>query len=485
MKKLILVFVGLVHFLFAFAQQDSTMSESDKQELRNLFKSKQIMMASLGYYKSRPSFLQENLGAGDYESFWYHDSYFLLGFGQGKYLRPSEYVINKADTFAFNDFSIGLNFNIPKWNIGRRLWDISGVMLVPQIGVCYNVLSAENESIKGLKVLPSLSLQLPYGAIDFRLNMDLRGGNHDFAKGLSFYPEIGIRIDGLYNIFDPEWTSNGHYEGTRTWKTVEIRTTYERDEITRELYEVTIRTETHHVENYNFDAYARNIGPFVAIGPRLTFSNHDFAGNTRMYGLGISGRMPMYGIDFFADYGKMGFASSFEKPEVIGEPKPKDNKINKEDYLFAGTYESGRIGGRIGFDLVESLMRLFYSAPSGSASATKFTRIQGGIGGGYALVNKPQYDRSYAPQYLDSLTTSDYTRLTTSVNDARFGENTTFFTYFISLEVGAVAVSWENYRYKYAPLANVRTMTVSYMLPYNRLIKRYKNLRLMKKVMTE
>lgn len=478
----LLMFMTVV---LAHSQQDSSISVADKQELQNLFRSKQVMMASLGYFKAKPSFLNNTVQADDYQSFWYHDSYLLFGFGQGKYQRPSEYVLNQPDTFAFNDFSLGFNFNIPKWNVGRRLWDISGVMLAPQIGICYNVLNIGDENVKGLKVLPSLSLQLPYGSVDLRVNMDVKGGDHALAKGFSVYPEVGIRIDGLYNIFDPEWVTNGHYEGTRSWKTVDVQTTYERDELSRELYEVTIRTETQHVEHYNFDAYARNIGPFVAIGPRFTFNNLDYAGNTRMFGLGISGRMPMYGLDFFADYGKLGYASSYELPEVIGSPKPDGNKINKKDYLFAGTYDAMRIGGRVGFDVIEGLMRFFYRSPDGGASATKFTRLIGGLGGGYATVESPDYYRSYAPYYLDSLSNADYTRLTSATNDARFGENTTFFTYFISFEVGAVSVSWENYRYKYAPLANVRTMTVSYMLPYNRLIKRYRNLRLMKKAMED
>ena len=80
-KGLVVIFCVLLRIV-VHAQQDTTMSESDKQELRQLFHSKQVMMASLGYYKSNPSFLQGKLNAGDYESFWYHDSYFLLGLGQ-------------------------------------------------------------------------------------------------------------------------------------------------------------------------------------------------------------------------------------------------------------------------------------------------------------------------------------------------------------------------------------------------------------------
>ena len=125
---------------------------------------------------------------------------------------------------------------------------------------------------------------------------------------------------------------------------------------------------------------------------------------------------------------------------------------------------------------------MMYKGHSSNAGlqATKFTRVIGGVGGGYAILSKPSFDRSYANQYFDSLYTADYTLLTTPYNAAKYAENTAFLTWFVCLEVGAVQFSAEWYRYKYAPLANVQTFTIGYMLPYKRLIKRYRTLKTMK-----
>lgn len=464
--------------ILSWGQQDTSLTASEREELKQLFQSKQIMMASLGMYQSSPAFLQKANRAGQYNSFWFQDSYFLLGYGQSKTLTPSSYTSNRTDTLAINDFSIGLQFAFNKASIGHRLWDIKGALLTPSLGVCYNRLTINNEHISGIKLIPALSLQLPYMAIDARINVDLRGGNMPQVNKTAIYPEIGIRLDGLYNILDPFEVTNGHYEGTRQWKTVDISTHYERDENSKDLYEVTVKTTTYHTENYNFDAYARDIGPFVAIGPRYTYNNLEYAGNTRMLGLGYFARMPKFGVDFYADLGKLGFASQYTKKETLNQPKPDDNEIDKKDAKFSGTYDAKRIGGKVSLDLVELIMNAAYrSNGTGGNVATKFSRVMCGIGGGYAFLSNPTYARSYAPLMLDSLSNANYTLLTTAVNDARFGENTTYFSYFISFEVGVVELSLEAYRYKYAPLANVRTVSLSYMLPYNRLAKRYKNLR--------
>lgn len=474
----------LLSSIFARSQQDTTLTESERQELSKLFNSKQIMMASLGMYQSAPAFLQKDYRAGQYNSFWFHDSYFLLGYGQSKTIGQSAYFQNKQDTLAVNDFSIGLQFAFNKASIGHRLWDIKGAMLTPYLGVCYNSLRINDERARGIKLIPAISLQLPYFALDARINMDFRGGNLQQVNKTAIYPEIGLRIDGLYNILDPFDVTNGHYEGTRNWQTVTFSTTYEQDQVSKSWYEVTVKTTTYYTEEYNFEAYARNVGPFVAIGPRYTYNNLDYAGNTRLLGLGYFARMPKFGVDFYADMGKLGFASQYTKKETLGQPKPDDNEIDKNDSKFSGTYDATRIGGKASIDLIELIMSAAYRSGSSTGNvATKFSRVMVGLGGGYAFLKNPTYARSYAPQLLDSLYNSNYTLLTTAINDARFGENTTYFSYFISFEVGVIELSLEAYRYKYAPLANVRTVSLSYMLPYNRLAKRYKNLKRINAVM--
>jgi hypothetical protein len=182
-----------------------------------------------------------------------------------------------------------------------------------------------------------------------------------------------------------------------------------------------------------------------------------------------------------ADAGKLGFASSYNKVQTIDNPIPKEHKINKKDYRFTGTYNASKVTARVGIDAVELFTNLYYGKPTGGVTATKFTRLNFGVGFGFLQVGKPTYDRSYALSYKDSVYLNNYTILSTSRNDAKFADNSIFFTYFISFETGSVMMSLEGYRYKFAGLSNAPTFSVAYLLPYNRLIKKYKALHAIKK----
>lgn len=460
-----------------------------KAQLTALFHSKQIMQSSMGLFIAKPSFLETSFRTGNYKSIWYHDSYFTMGFGTGNFKGFSRPGSEGNDALSFNDFSIGATIPLHKLNKGRRLWDISGILFSPQVSIVYNRLQFNNEGFNGIKLIPAVSLQFPYGAIDARLNVDVRGSKGNPAiRGFAIYPEIGLRLDGLFQVFDPEWVNNGHYEGTKHVRGKDTKTTsyLERNlDGSSTLYEVTVTTEYIRTENYNFDAMVRNVGPFVGLGPRLTIGSHLYSGKTWMAGMGYHMRMPMFGADFMADAGKLGFASSYLKNETVSEPKPSGNKINKSDSRFTGTYNAGRIGGRGSVDLWEWLTRLWYRGHSDDAglNATKFTRLMGGIGGGYAFLSQPTFEYDKARPYYDSLYQNDYTILTTGYNSALYGESTPYFTWFVSFEVGAVQVSMEWFRYKYAPLANVQSVSIGYMLPYKRLIKRYRNLKSLKRIL--
>lgn len=499
LKSGLLLFLFFIHSV-AFSQgsgkdekspdtdSNQTVDTEQKERLKALLHSKQIMQSSMGLFTARPLFLNTPFRTGNYKSIWYNDSYFTMGFGMGSFKGFSRPGSEGNDALPFNDFSIGANIPLHKLSKGRRLWDISGVLFSPQIGIVYNRLQLNSEGFNGIKLIPTASLQFPYGSIDARLNIDVRGSKGNPAiKGFAVYPEIGLRLDGLFQVFDPDWVNNGHYEGTKYIRGKDTKTTsyLERHlDGSSTLYEVTVTTDYIRAENYNFDAMVRNVGPFVGLGPRLTMGSHLYSGKTFMAGIGYHMRMPMFGADFMADAGKLGFASSYLKNETVSDPKPSGNKLNKKDSRFTGTYTAGRIGGRGSVDLWEWLTRLWYKDHSDDAglNATKFTRLMGGIGGGYAFLSQPSFEYDKARPYYDSLYQKDYTILTSGYNSALYGESTPYFTWFVSFEVGAVQVSMEWFRYKYAPLANVQTISVGYMLPYKRLIKRYRNLKSIKRL---
>lgn len=463
-----------------FSQSDSTRSDSlIKLQYKKALQSKDLIMGSLSYSWYKPGFILSDNRLDSWNAVTYQNQWLEIGYGFGNALQQN---YQTKDTIKGSELKIGLNIPFKKITFGKRLYDISGILIVPSINVHYSKVTLGNHYTSGgIKFGPQISLQLPYIGFDFKYNFDLKRKNINIPiKGFSMYPEFSIKVDGLYNLLDPVSVFTGHYKGERQWQTTDTRTnTYREGDFI--VTETTKITTTHH-EKYDFDQYTKSVGPFVAIGPHYTFSNHEYSGNTSMIGLGYYLRAGYLSSDLLLDFGKIGFASKAKHAQTLTDPNPKrdDNTIDKKDFTLRGTYDSKRITARIGLELVELLTRAYYKKVSEGSIATKFTRIQGGFGFGYATIENPRYDNPKGRTLADSIFNNDYTLLSTSRNHAAFGQNTPFTTWFISIEVGAVRLSFENYRYKNAFLANTSSVSIGYLLPYNRLIKKYKAIKHMR-----
>ncbi len=461
----------------ASAQNDSANNEAIKESYRKLLKSKELILGSLTWSVCKPAFLNTENQLGHWDNYSYQNQWIDLGYNTGKALALNG---NRKDTLAAQEFKLGLNIPIKKLMIGNRYQDLRGILLVPNIGFAYTSMTLGSDKVRGFKLAPMASLQFPFFGIDFKLNTDLRFPKaNTMIKGFAIYPEIGIRVDGLYNLMNPQSVYTGHYRGTNTNTSTryEEKTYKDGSDWVTETYKITTTT----VENYDFDNYAMDVGPFVAIGPRYTFKNVPYSGPTSLVGLGYYLRAGLFGTDLLVDHGHIGFASSAKTPQTIYSPDPKNNNgIYKKDYRFTGTYSTTRLTGRVGIELMDLLFRMRYKQSKEGVTPTKFTRIMVGIGGGYATISQPHYNNSSSLARVDSIFNHDFTLLSTSRNHAKFASNTPFFTAFISIEVGAAQVSFEMYRYKNAYLANVGTVSLGYLLPYNRILKKYKSIRHMK-----
>ncbi|MDD2982151.1 MAG: hypothetical protein PHQ74_02070 [Crocinitomicaceae bacterium] len=191
-----------------FAQE----ADTKVQEYKNILNSKEQIMAGITLGLSPANFVKSDYRIGNFKNITYNSQWFTFTYGMGDMLRLDEN--NRMDTSALKEVTFGGNFSLKKLAVGKRLYDMRGILLVPSIGAAVGTRTlAANSSFIG-KVSPAVSLQFPFFAIDLKLhaafdiNKSLIG-----VKSFSLIPEIGIKIDGLYNLLDAQRVHIGHAEG--------------------------------------------------------------------------------------------------------------------------------------------------------------------------------------------------------------------------------------------------------------------------------
>jgi hypothetical protein len=447
------------------------LAQESSEKQPNLLKSKDqiIAGATLSYLPSW--YIKKDFRAGSTQAIQYQSQFLKFGilFSNIQLENPQSHLL---ETFPLREVSIGGTFNFKKLSVGHRLFDIRGILFVPSLDLSFGSMKAGDYSQYNGKITPNVSLQFPYVAIDVKFNTVFRLGKQiPGVKNFSFIPEIGIKFDALYSLLDAEKVYIGHAEGTKKISGTSYSTTSKKEG--DYIVTTTYRHDYTRIIPYSIDRYATVIGPIAAIGPHYGFQNLAYSGPTRTFGIGYYLRGGILSADFIYDFGKIGFASSMEETQTISNPKPDPlGKVNKKDFSNPGYYRAHRFQARIGMDLIELYYSTFGKSLTVERGQGKFTRVIGGIGLGYAALSSPNYENAQGRFIADSIFDNDYTRLSTSANHAKFGSNGTFLTLYCSLEAGAIRVTFESNRYFRANLANVKSISVAYMFPYNRIKKK-------------
>lgn len=449
-----------------WAQSDSTA----KAEYQKILRSKHNITSSIMLSRHTPGFLSKNLRNGSWDAVTWHSQWAEVGYANGNFNSTTD-----SSVFRGSEFHAALYFPINGLAMGRRLYDIRGMLLMPAFSLGYSSLNLNKQITHGLRLSPSLSLQFPFFGIEARFNADYRFNAPNSVKSFSVYPEVGIRIDGLYNLMDPQSVYIGHAEGTITSRNTSYSTTSHREG--DYIVTTTYRTETTTSTPYSIDRYIKSVGAFLAVGPRYTFKDVPYAGRTRLYGLGYYVRTGAWSSDLVLDYGKAGFASSLQNPQNAENPGPAIPKINRDDKRMTGHYNVWRAQIRYGLDLIELYASAFGSSIVASGDQVKFSRITGGFGFGFASISAPYYDSPAGAALADSIYNTDFTLLATSRNNARLAQNGPLYAFYLALEAGCIQINFERTFYARAALASINTVTVAYLFPYNRIYKKNKAIR--------
>lgn len=442
-------------------------SLSTLAQTTDLMKSKDQMVASATfYYHTKNPLIKSDFDAGsDWRQLTYNSQWLQFEYGFGK-AQFSNYL-GKRDTLSMRETAFMAHFPIQKLIVGRRIFDIKGALIVPALSGGMGFRKLENKATQTVfKIAPSVSFQFPFIGIDFRLNTNfsIKNKGLNAAKNFSIYPEIGIKIDGLYNMLDAERVKVA--EGIKLeWVETGRSKVYQSGSYS---YDVV----TYEKLPFHWERNTTLVGAFTAIAPHCAFRNFGYAGQTRMFGLGYYMRSGFLYSDFLIETGKVGFASEAEEKQTIDNYEPGPFfKVNKESSELAGQYRMNRFYGRVGIDLFEVF--------AGSAAGvefydTKFTRCAFGIGLGYAQLKGFEYEKSDGLQRADAAFNADLTLLTSSRNHAKYGKSGAFFTFYASIEAGVLVYTIESARYFQANLANTTNFSVAYLFPYSRFIKKYR-----------
>ena len=462
--------LAFIFYFLLFTNKIYTQSSKDSVTVKKKIPYYHNIVASLSVSQLKPKFLSKEFQTYSFNNYTFNFKWLEYSYGYGRVDALENGIKTQIN---IHDSKLGVNWTFKKLIRGNRALDVKGFLFVPSISANFTQMKVwkYNETkIRGLKIAPMVSFQFPFVGIDAKCNFDFRQNKSTHVKPFSIYPEIALKLDGLFHILDPELMYVGRYKNDRIMVTETVLSRNNDGSSTVQYDYYKVRTE--------FDRYSKTIGKISSFGPRYTYKNFSYAGSTQLFGIGYFLRMGALSFDAYADMGKIGFASEalnenkIEFTETLNKRNLslETDKFNKLNVLSTGYLKSKRIGGNIGFDVLQIL-------PTGNAGTTVevptgMLRFYLGAGGGYALISKPYFNSKEGELAANKLFEDRFDLAPVSENHAKFSKNTAYLSIHTALELGVIQLKLERCYYEQAYLASLNSITIGYMIPYKRIKKR-------------
>lgn len=467
---------------------------------------KNIILSTLLLFLLSPIFLSAQIQNG-----FLSPGYASTGVGLGKYFPGFKKAVDtKAWTafslksrlleveYAWGDFTYGeigtedyvsdggtlmnLGINIPfhKWTPLRRKNYWTGLQVVPSLGVHYSFqtmgrTNGNNIRQHGINLAPGLSFQLPAVMFDIKLNTGLYFGGNDVVKtqmdkyrgALLFSPSIGIKIDGLYEHLGGRVSKAGSY-----YYTYKVLTDYE-----SEVDDYGYRTTREY-----FDIYESSGDKYVTVqkafwylsaswnkGSDLVMQYSDERETRNIptgngWGLGLGGRWKGLMADVSLERNASFYA--IRDPEFIKELEG----MSKEFPLVEGYFSALEIRGKVGFDILSAIGGIV--APQRARAMknldghwVKFTRLNGGVSGGYAIPGKTKMITDEGDALLDEFFASHPDIERNYKTDIQDNKTAWVIGLFLNWEMGPISFEFDwhgNHDFGWRSSFGVR-----YMIPMN------------------
>lgn len=359
--------------------------------------------------------------------------------------------------YASTYYSLGLNIPIPKPKLGNRIAGIKGFLIQPIVGLHYGGSRMMGVKTNHINLSPGFTFQIPYALVDIRLNTAYRWskGNYthnNLIEGVCFTPTITFEFDGLDAIWDSKIVKTGKH--TSNYKS----STYIGGGYS--LVSTSSRTT---------DFYMSDVGPFFAIKPY--YESGQFVGNKKLkaYGLSFAGRYGAMMFDAGFDFG------GYKLPEPGGNdfggdiaeniPEDTEGKVNAFDSYI-----------KLGLDPLSLIQMVFFGTTQAKAKKghTKNLRFYTGLGVGYMMAGEAKFlNPQKANNSLNAFFNSNPDLERNVTTDPSIIESSMSLTAFFQAELASISVFWQ---FKGGKAGMRNSFGVAYIIPYNRVIKKYKEI---------
>lgn len=410
---------------------------------------------------AQASFVRAGIGFGNAYNIKNEES--VQRYGNFKYIGLFyNHPIHIIKNFIAIEPEIGLDFISGQFRDDREKDPNSfGFGITPGIGV----------KVGPLKVVGKYTTSFAYSIGD---------KTNAWSGGMN-YPSLGLFFETGWGMLSPKRIAS---KGI-------ITTSSE----TRDLIGVYLDNYT--IDNYDYVAVYRvvttyydhqvksvihDVRPFWFIAPKVNSSlmvNQE-NGNTLQYGAELGFRASVFGGEVFYNTGTSGFLSPVGKQELINQ------------YGFApdltGTMQTNSYGAKAGLELVGMLTKIFVHSHENTKiyNATRFTRLLLSYGVGQTqFVSKPVFTQEFGEQQL-----SQYYQLRPDLKPADAAipgqaKSANFTTLNVRFEMGMIALGYEKHTYKSSPFANNQMLTLSYLVPPGRIVRKIRTIMLSKKIVRE
>ena len=439
--------------------------------------------SAMGLGKGMPSFKKE-VKSDAWTFFHYRQRIFELqvGWGDFTFLEPGDANYVSDDGIIFN---AGFNIPLHKFTLKQRQNYLRGVHITPLMGIHYSTQSMGGISGKklgqaGINLAPALAIQFPFGMIDLRVNNSFYFGGKSAtemanyrAKNYMFTPSITLQLDGLFELLGGEVTAAGDYSYNYTILAGE--------EVEYEEYS-TFKTKT---TRRKYETYNSSGISYVSTQRAFWYVSGKISKGLAVFNYGETAT-PLYspgtGFGFGVGGRYKGFMGdvSFEKNNgfyAIRDPKLIDELEGfGGDYpLVEGRFNATEIRGKAGFDIFTLITGILMpkrrlALKNKSGNWVKFSRVHGGVSGGFGLPGKTTLYTPEGEAKLDAFFTSHPEIVRSKATDLTMAGGFTWnIGLFLNLEMGPISVEYDwhgNHNYGWRS-----SIGLTYLVPLQELLR--------------
>lgn len=324
----------------------------------------------------------------------------------------------------------------------------------------------DRDRILFLNASPGYRLRFPYLSVDFTFDMNagIYTGNRDeLYKGISFYPTVTLRFDGLKQLFNPNLVSVNATQATMS--NVTSTTTVNREYRSTGTVDVYTTYYSGNVTVSNTTIGIQDIGPHVGIGPKIAFTSpakDPYISPGYLVGMVAQGRAGAFDFGLNLEGGKVGHGS-----ELVIKDKEEGKfrkKLERGTTFGKGTLNTVNLYADIGFDVSPVFLIPFGITVDKTQATSYFSATAGFSLGTHFSWGQAFSDTSAASKYDQLLATKD-PLFADKFIDPRVVKPGFLGGWYFTVQIGALSFKIQNYRYYGAPFASGVMYSVNYRFP--------------------